>query len=186
MHPNGKFLYTVEEGTPDKELIVPYAIVRRLTDEKDGTLGQPVTETTYHLDGDVHANDCNLLILEFNTSGTAMYDVVSCTGADGTSDETYYERSVDSQTGALGPDQQIYTWNYVNGDGQENIQFVNNLMFDFGNADFPPRDWVNIYQVKPNVTTPLVNCTSSMWAVCGGFYRCAPASVGQVCFSVSI
>jgi len=95
-----------------------------------------------------------------------MYDAVYCSYPHGTSAATYYARSVDLQTGALGPDRQLYTWNYYAGSGYENVQFRNNLMFDFTQTEFSG-NWVNIYRVQQNLGAPLVNCTSSMWAVCG-------------------
>ena len=169
MHPSGKFLYTAEQGNVNSQFILSYAVVRRLINEKDGTLSHPVTAATYEVDAYPSGNDCNLLILGFNPSGTTMYDAVSCNAPHGTSSETYYASPVNLQTGAVGPQQQIYTWNYYAGSGYETVQFANNLMFDFGTTEFPPTSWVDIYRVAPNVTTPLVNCTSSMWAICGDY-----------------
>jgi hypothetical protein len=162
-HPNGQFLYTVAQGSSPTGL-TPYAIVRYLIDQNHGKLSQNVTEATYHLESGT--SFCSPAILGFNTAGTIMYDAVFCSYPHGTGAATYYARSVDLQTGALGPDRQLYTWNYYAGSGGENVQFRNNLMFDFVQTLFSGNS-VNIYRVQQSLGTPLVNCTSSMWTVCG-------------------
>ena len=162
-HPNGQFMYVVAVGSSPTG-ITPYAINRYLINQNNGKLSQSVTEATYHLESGT--SFCSPAILGFNTAGTTMYDAVFCSYPHGTGAATYYARSVDLQTGALGPDRQLYTWNYYAGAGYENVQFRNNLMFDFGQTLFNG-NWVNIYRVQQSVGTPLVNCTSSMWTVCG-------------------
>jgi hypothetical protein len=163
MHPSGQFLYAVAVGSSPTG-ITPYAINRYLINQTNGKLSESITEATYHLESGT--SYCSPTIMGFNTSGTLMYDAVYCSYPHGTSAATYYARSVDLQTGALGPDRQLYTWNYYAGSGYENVQFRNNLMFDFVGTEFSG-DYVNIYQVKQTLGTPQVNCTSSMWAVCG-------------------
>jgi hypothetical protein len=164
-HPSGRFLYSLTVGTGGNGM-TPYAMVRNLVDQNNGKLSRSVVEATYQLDS--NTSFCNPWILGFDASGSIMYDGIYCSYPHGTSAVTYNERAVDLQTGALGPDQQIYTWNYYAGSGFEYVQFVNNLMFDFGVTEFDG-DWVNIYQVQPNVSAPLVNCTSSVWAICGNY-----------------
>lgn len=164
-HPGGKFLYALESGTGSNGM-TPYAMVRSVIDGNTGKLGPAISEATYDLDS--NTSYCNPWILGFNASGTIMYDEIFCSDPHGTADATYNQRSVNLQTGALGPDEQIYTWNYYAGSGYENVQFVNALMFDFAGTEFAG-DWVNIYQAQPNVSTPLVNCTSSMWSICGNY-----------------
>jgi len=163
VHPNGRFLYTVAQGSSSNGM-TPYAIVRNLIDQNNGKLGQHVTEATYNLDSGT--SYCSPTILGFNAAGAIMYDAIFCSYPHGTSAATYYARSVDLQTGALGPDQQLYTWNYYAGSGYENVQFRNHLMFDFVQTAFSG-NWVNIYRVQQNLGTPLMNCTSSLWAECG-------------------
>jgi hypothetical protein len=168
-HPSGKFLYMALVGTSNG-LTVPYAVVRNLIDEKNGKLGQPVTEATYQLDSEPSGNDCYLSILGFNPAGTAMYDAILCNGPHASGSATYNQRSVDLQTGALGPDQQVYSFSYYAGSSNARVQFEQNLLFAFiGNYNQGPNaDLVDIYQM-PNVSTPVINCTKSMWAVCGNF-----------------
>ncbi len=163
-HPSGRFLYTLAVGHGSGGT-TPYAIVGHQIDENDGRLSQPVKEATYQLDSGT--SFCNPWIMGFNASGSIMYDAILCSYPHGSGGATYNERSVDLKTGALGPDQQIFTWNEYAGNGNNNVQFVKNLMFDFGMTEFPPTTWVDIFQAQPSVTTPLVNCTGSMWAVCG-------------------
>lgn len=163
MHPSGRFLYTIDMGTFNGRT-VPYRILRSLIDENNGKISRNVLEATYHLDAGT--SSCSLALLGFNNSGTTMYDAVFCSYPHGTSAATYYERTVDLQTGALGTDQQILTWNFYAGSGSETVQFVNNLMFDFTMTEFSP-DSIDVYRVKPNVSKPIVNCTSSMWVTCG-------------------
>jgi hypothetical protein len=163
MHPSGQFLYTVAIGSSITGF-TPYAIVRYLIGQSNGKLGQNVTEASYRLESGT--SYCSPTIMGFNTAGTVLYDAVFCSYPHGTSAATYYARSVDLQTGALGPDRQLYTFNYYAGSGYENVQFRNQLMFDFVQTLFSAND-VNIYQVHQPLGAPMVNCTSSMWTVCG-------------------
>lgn len=178
-HPSGKFLYTLAVGNGGNG-ITPYAIVRSPVDQNDGKLGQPLNEATYQLDSGT--SFCNPWILGFNASGTIMYDGIFCSYPHGSGGATYNQRSVDLQTGALGPDQQIFTWNEYAGNGADNVQFVNNLMFSFGMSEFPPTTWVDIFPAQPNVSTSAVNCTSSMWAPCGDFTNGIAHPSGQYIF----
>jgi hypothetical protein len=70
-----------------------------------------------------------LSILGFNPAGTRLYDEVFC-GYHGGASATYNERGVNLQTGALGADAQVHSWNNSYGGG-EYVQFVNGLLFDF-------------------------------------------------------
>ncbi len=167
MDPNGKFLYVVYEGTP-RDSYTYYYIVRSLVDSTTGKLSQPVPLAKYKLDTMGSGLYCSLSIFGMNAAGTKLYDQITCGYPHGGAEATYNERTVDPQTGALGPDQEVYYWNNSSGGG-EDVQFVKNLMFDF----VIPDNWeqnaniVNVYAVQPNVTTPLIQCTASMLANCG-------------------
>jgi len=165
--PTGRFLYLVYEGTPGN-LYTHYTIVRVAIDPNTGEIGQPVPEATYKLDSVVSGLDCSLSIFGMNATGTRLYDEISCSYPHGGAEATYNERTVDTKTGALGPDQKVYYWNNGNGGG-EFVQFVKNLMFDFviPNSYQQNANSVNVYPLKPNVTTPLIQCTASMLANCG-------------------
>lgn len=102
-------------------------------------------------------------LFAFNPAATIFYDAVICNNHDSNSG-TYYERTLNSQTGALGPDVQIYSWS----SGYEDVHFVHNLMFDFVTPNFFQQgiDYVNIDPVRPNAK-PLVHCTANMLEACG-------------------
>jgi hypothetical protein len=177
INPAGTFFYSVAVGTTGPQLTTNYAIVRNVISPVNGSLSQPVTEATYTLDSDASGNDCNLDILGFNPAGTTLYDEIFCTGPHGSGSETFNQRSVDLQTGALGPDVQVYGFSMYAGSGYANVQFENNLLFAFDSFynQGPNANTVQIFQTQPLSTTPLVNCTTSMLAVCGDFSKSAYA-----------
>lgn len=165
--PAGQFLYAVRAGTAGTQY-TPYAIVRFVIDPGTGKISQPVNEAKYELpSGAGGSESCGLSILGLNAAGSEMYDEVGC-GYHGGSSATYYERTVNSQTGVLGPDVQVYSWNNAT-EGFELVQFAKNLVFDFvmPNNYQQGVNYVNIYQLQPNVTNPLVDCTASMLQACG-------------------
>jgi hypothetical protein len=129
-----------------------------------------VTDATYALDNDPSGNDCNLDILGFNPAGTTLYDEIFCSGPHGSGSETFNQRTVDSQTGALGPDEQVYSFGMYAGSGYAEVQFENNLLFAFNLFlnQGPNANNVQIYQTQP-LSAALVNCTVSMLAICGDF-----------------
>jgi|CZKJ01.1.fsa_nt_gi hypothetical protein len=184
INPAGTFFYSVAVGTTGPHLTTNYAIVRNMIDPANGSLTQPVTEATYTLDSDAGGNDCYFEILGFNPAGTTLYDGILCSGPHGSGSETFNERSVDLQTGALGTDQQAYTFSYYAGSGYVGVQFENNLLFTF--ASFfnqgPNASTVQIYQTQPLSTTPLVNCAASMLAICGNYGSARAHPSGEYVF----
>jgi hypothetical protein len=183
VNPGGTFLYSVAVGPIGKELTRQYVIVRNVIDPATGKLSQPVTEATYQLDSDASGNDCNLALLGFNPAGTMMYDGIFCGGPHASGSSTYNQRTVDLQTGTLGPDQQVYGFSYYAGSGNATVQFENSFMFAFiqyGNQG-PNANVVDVYQM-PNVATPVVNCTTSMLATCGDFGYALAHPSGQYVF----
>jgi hypothetical protein len=169
VNPSGTFLYSVVVGPPGQQGTTPFAIVRNAIDPATGKLSGPVVEATYQLDTQSSGNDCSLSILGFDPAGTIMYDGIFCGGPHASGSSTYNQRAVDLQTGALGPDQQIYYFSYYAGSGYANVQIEHNRMFAFVTFDNqgPNADLVDVYQL-PN-SSPTINCTASMWAVCGDF-----------------
>jgi len=170
VHPSGKFLYRISVGPTSAQFTTPYDIVRDLINPKNGKLSAPITEATYTLDSNVSGNDCSLAILGFNVVGTEMYDGIFCYGPHASATITYNQRSVDPQTGALGPDQEVYSYSSYAASEYASVQFEANLMFAFVSYynQGPNANLVDVYQL-PNVTTPQINCTTSMLAVCGDF-----------------
>ncbi len=166
--PNGEYLYGVKQGTSNGETTL-FTVLRTLIDQNDGKLSNPIIEATYRLDSYSSGNDCYLTLPGFNPAGTMMYDAILCSGPHGSGSSTYNERSVNSQTGALGPDQQIYYYSEYAGSEYVNVQMEHNLLFAFvenGNQG-PNANVVDVYRI-PN-TIPAVNCTTSMLAICGNF-----------------
>jgi hypothetical protein len=168
--PSGKFLYSIAAGSTSPQFVTPYAIVRNLINPENGKLSSPVPEAKYQLDSDPSGNDCAPSVLGFNTAGTEMYDGIFCYGPHASATITYNQRSVDPQTGALGPDQEIYSYDSYAASEYASVQFADNLMFAFASYynQGPNANLVDVYQL-PDVSTPQVNCTTSMLAVCGDF-----------------
>jgi len=167
VHPAGNFLYAVHAGVAGPQY-TPYTIVRYAVDPSTGKISQPIMEARYQLPSGANGSEyCGLSILGFNAAGNTIYDEVGCSYHGGSS-ATYNERTVNLQTGVLGPDVQVYSWNNAT-QGVEFVYFVKNWMFDFGMPNNYEQgvNFVNIYQVQPNVSTPQVNCTASMLQACG-------------------
>jgi hypothetical protein len=182
VNPAGTFLYVVKVGPVNQEQqTTQFSIVRNVIDPAMGRLSQPVTEATYQIDTAITGNDCYLSVPGFNPAGTVMYDGIICTGPYGAGSSTYNQRSVNLQTGALGPDQQVYYFDVYG--GNPNVQFENNLMFAFVTYDNqgPNSSTVDVYQL-PNTATPAVNCTASMWALCGDFAGALAHPSGEYVF----
>lgn len=170
INPAATFFYSVAVG-PAGPQTTNYSIVRSVINPANGSLSQPVTETTYALDNDLSGEDCGLEILGFNPTGTTLYDEIFCSSPHASGSETFNQRSVNLQTGALGADQQVYSFAFYAASGFADVQFANNLLFAF-NSFFnqgPNTNTVQIYQTQPISTTPLVNCTTSMLVICGDF-----------------
>jgi hypothetical protein len=186
VNPAGTFFYTVAVGPVGQQLTRQYSIVRNVVDPTTGALSQPVTEATYELDSDVSGDDCGLEVLGFNPAGTTMYDAIQCSSPHASGSETFNQRSVDPETGALGSDQQVYEFGYYAASGFADVQFENNLMFAFvGYYNYGPNeDTVDVYQTQPLNTTPVVNCTTTMLAVCGDFSATLAHPSGEYVFMV--
>ena len=163
--PTGNFLYMVNYA-PDGSLNTLYIVRRYSVDLNTGKISQPLLEAKYVL-ANFDAESCGLFLNGFNSAGTTMYDGVDCGSHEGPS-STYYERTLNPQTGALGPDTQVFAWSLLNG-GRESVSFFKNLVFNFA----VPDDWqqgvnsVNVYPLVPNTSTALLQCTATMLEACG-------------------
>ncbi len=184
INPAGTFFYAVTMSATSSPFTTNYAIARNLIDPVNGSLSQAVNEATYTLDSDVSGNDCGLEILEFNPAGTTLYDGILCSGPHGSGSETFNQRSVDSQTGALGADEQVYAFSFYASSGYAGVQFENNLMFAFDSFfnQGPNANNVQIYQTQPFSATPLVNCTTSVLTICGDYTSAYAHPSGQYVF----
>jgi hypothetical protein len=183
MNRGGTFLYSIAVGPIGQQYTRQYSIVRNVIDLSTGKLSQPVSEATYQLDSNASGNDCSLSILGFNPAGTIMYDGIFCGGPHASGSSTYNQRTVDLQTGALGPDQQVYGFGYYAGSGYANVQFENNFMFAFDSYENqgPNENIVDVFQM-PNVSAPAVNCTATMLAACGDFGHALAHPSGEYVF----
>jgi hypothetical protein len=166
LDPRSNFAYLVFKSPNNGSYNATYSIRRYVVDPVSGRLSQALVEATYVLPDDPSGAYCWLGLLGFNPAATTLYDATICANRDN-GGGTAFERTLNSQTGALGPDVQIYSWSSGNG-GYESVQFVQNLMFDFvaPNGFQQGIDWVNIDPVKPH-TKPLVHCTANMLEACG-------------------
>jgi hypothetical protein len=169
--PKANFLYQVSAVPAGGGEYENYTIWRYLLNPATGRINYPVAEAKYKLQSGAGGSEgCAVSIVGFNAAGTKMYDEISC-GYHGGASATFNERTVNLETGALGPDLEVYSWNNSSGGG-ENVQFVNNLMFDLviPNGYQPGLNSVNVYPVQPNASAaPLIECTASMLEACGYF-----------------
>jgi len=161
--PGANFAYLVSKSGNSGSYQATYSLLRYLVNPVSGRLSQPLLQATYVLPDDPSGAYCGLELFGFNPAATTFYDAVICNNHDNNTG-TYYERTLNSQTGALGPDVQIYSWS----NGYEDVHFVHNLMFDFVTPNFFQQgiDYVNIDPVRPNAK-PLVHCTANMLEACG-------------------
>jgi hypothetical protein len=166
--PNGSFLYAEVAGAQGSET-TPYSIQRYVINPTTGEISQPVVEAKYALDSSQGGEFCSLGILGVNPSGTELYDAIPCSSPYGAS-ATYNERTINTSTGALGPDEQVFSWNNDEGESTQFVYLVKNLLFDFvNNYGETDKNLVNIYPIQTNVMPPLISCGTSMYEPCGDF-----------------
>lgn len=166
-NPKSSFLYALFEN-PGGNSYYSRSTIHAYEVDAQGELSDGKTVATYKLPNGAEGTEvCTLSILGFNAAGTELYDEVYCVNHEGIA-ATYSERSVDLETGALGPDVEIYSWNDSAG-GYYTVQIVGDHVFVFET----PNDYqtglnsVDVFALAPNVTTPLVQCTASMLESCG-------------------
>jgi hypothetical protein len=164
--PKANFLYAVSQSSDGT---LPYTLftIRSYEVDAQGKLSSPQRQAVYKLDNDFGSEFCTVSIVAFNAAGSELYDQVGCSFPGGES-ITYNQRTVNLQTGALGPDVEVFSWNNVYG-GYESVQFLGNYVFDFDmpNDYQPGANSVNIYPLTANTSTPLLQCTASMLESCG-------------------
>jgi hypothetical protein len=166
--PTGNFLYAVHFGAGGSPFTNTYTIQRFARNTTSGRIGDSLVEAKYSLpSGAGGTESCGVSILGFNAASTRFYDEVGC-GYHGGSSATYYERVLNPQTGVLGPDLQVYSWNNAT-EGFEYVQFVKNLVFDFVSPNNYQQgvDSLNIYPLQRNTNKPLLTCHASMLEACG-------------------
>jgi hypothetical protein len=165
--PRANFAYTVNRIPKSNGYQATFTLKRFLVDPNTGRITQPVVQEKYVLDVDPSGQDCWVNVVGFDPRATMLYDAVVCGNRD-TEGATYYERTLNAQTGALGPDVQIYNWLDGSG-GFEWVEFIGGLMFDLVSPnDFQQGiNYVNIYPRVPNTSQPILSCTANMLEECG-------------------
>lgn len=181
--PTGLFAYAILTG-PAGSQTTPYSIIGYQRDPGTGQLRNPQTEATYNLSNSVGGLTCELGLLGFSPHGDHLYDLVYCFAPTGSNaDYTYSERQINTNNGSLAHDVEFYSWSNDNGGG-ELVQPVGKLLFDFVNPNpsIPEPTQVNVYPMQPHTSTPLIQCTASMQAVCGSFIAPLAHPSGQYVF----
>jgi hypothetical protein len=103
----------------------------------------------------------------FHSSETKLYDGWSCDFHE-SGTVSFYTRSVNQNTGALGPDVEIFAWGISTGGGYDVVDFTPRLLIDF----HVPNDYqqgvssVNVYPPTGG-NSPLFSCDASMLEACG-------------------
>ncbi len=115
----------------------------------------------------------------FNADGSKMYDTWNV-NFDGDAASTYYSRTVDPNTGALGPDTQIFYWSDWTSSDQ--VLLTSNLIIDLSRPNGLQQDQtVKVFR-QSNNGTPLINCTATMLAACNTTGNIAVDPSGQYLF----
>jgi hypothetical protein len=116
----------------------------------------------------------------FNPSGSELYDTWNV-NFDGEAASTYYSRTVNPETGTLGPNVKFFAWgDWVSSD---QVLLTNNLIIDLSRPGQAPQPQsINIYPLAPNPTTPEIACNTAMLAACGSAQSMAIDPSGQYLF----
>ncbi len=180
---SANFAYAIL-GTPATQGATRYSIERFTIDSTTGKLSPPALVAQYPLYGPCTqgAEGANPALDSLNATGQKFYDHWFCVYHDSI-DATYYERTANLQTGSLGQEIEIYSWN--NGDqGFDTVNIKNNQIFDYS----LPNDFnygistFSVYPILPNSTTPALQCAASMLEACGYAYGELLYPSGQYAF----
>jgi hypothetical protein len=165
INPNGTLAYAVEERLASVEMLAK--IIEFTIDPTTGIVTRaPKPVATYKPNGPcTPAAEANLGIYGFNPSGTAMYDYWDCNYPFANLSATYFTRTVNQTTGALGPDRQVFDW----ADGNFGVDVVNFtpnsiIYFSVPNNDSQGMNSVNLYSLQG---TSQFSCTAAMLEACG-------------------
>ncbi|MGA7221110.1 MAG: hypothetical protein WBX38_22535 [Candidatus Sulfotelmatobacter sp.] len=163
--PDGTLAYAAQsttnsEGEPVAE-ILSFAI-----DSTTGLIsGTPAVQATYPPNGLCGAGyTASFSLLGFNSSGSQIYDEWNCASSAGTY-SIYNTRSVNQQTGALGPDTSAF-YTDVTSVETAYVNFTRNAIIDFtwigygsGNSE------LDVYPLSGG--GPTINCAAAMLPACG-------------------
>jgi hypothetical protein len=109
--------------------------------------------------------EASLNISGFNPAGTVMFDYWICNYPFANNSATYFSRSVNPTTGALGPDHQIFDW----ADGNFGVDLVNFtpralIYFSIPDNQSQGLNSVNVYSLQGTLQ---FSCFASMLEACG-------------------
>src|SRR5258707_3010603 len=172
--PNGKFDYALRLWQNKNGEYV--SDIRLFTvDSSSGKLTEsPVAQARYAANYYFTAG-----MFGFNGSGSKMYDSWNV-NFDGEAASTYYYRTVDPNTGALGSDTQIFYWSDWTSSDQ--VLLTSNLIIDLSRPDsLQQYQTVKVFR-QANNGTPLINCTATMLAACNTTGNIAVDPSGQYVF----
>jgi hypothetical protein len=162
--PSQTWAYAVQ-SVPNSQGQTVAKIVSFPINSTTGLVGAPKIVATYPPDGPcTGAEGASLSIAGFNSTGTKLYDAWNCSSHDSIS-ATYYTRTVNLQTGALGPDSETFTWNNAT-QGFDQVYFTRNVLIDFdvpNNYDHGINS-VNVYSLSGS---KIFSCNAAMLEACG-------------------
>jgi hypothetical protein len=129
----------------------------------------PKPSATYPLDGPCGTgllDSGGFFLAGFNYSRDQLYDGWYCADLD-TGTSRFYNRQVDQQTGALGPDVPISTGGYSDTGGFSTVNITPIAILNYYNAGFNGNE--NSVSVFPPTggNTPIFTCTWAMLELCG-------------------
>jgi hypothetical protein len=173
--PNGKFDYALRLWQNKKGEYV--SDIRLFTvDSSTGKLTEsPVVQARYAPNYYYTAG-----LFGFNGGGSRMYDTWNV-NFDGEAASTYYHRTVDPNTGALGADTKFFYWSDWTSSDQ--VLLTDNLIIDLSRPNsLQQYQTVKVYRLVNNPTTALIDCTSTMLAACQTAGNIAVDPSGQYVF----
>lgn len=156
--PDGRFAYATEHH---QDRIGNYIYTIRLfnIDAVSGNLTEsPTVQQKY-----APSAYCGPEFIRFASGGSTLFDSLFC-GYPDSSSETLYKRAVDTQTGQLGPETQIFSFNDSGAVADElrlSNRTINDLHLDYTGTS------MLVYPLTINPTNPIIQCTSAMLAACG-------------------
>jgi hypothetical protein len=166
INPNGTLAFAVEETlNPEGEMLA--RIIKFTIDPTTGfaTKGAKAV-ANYPPNGPcTPVAEASLGIYGFNPNGGVMYDNWVCNYPFANDSETYFSRTVNTSTGALGADQQVFDW----ADGNEGLDVVSFtpsslIYFSIPSNDSQGLSSVNVYSL---LGAPRFSCTAAMLEACG-------------------
>lgn len=167
INPNGTLAYAVEQRLDSYGVDTLAKITKFSIDPATGLATRAAqAAATYKANGPcTPAAEASFYIYGFNPTGTVMYDYWDCNYPFANNSATYFSRSLNQTTGALGNDHEIFDW----ADGNFGTDVVNFtpsslIYFSVPNNDSQGMSSVNVYSLQGSLQ---FSCTASMLEACG-------------------